>query len=250
MNPYEKSSQFVTVHGIRFHYALEGDTALPTLALINMAGHNLTAWELVMDTLVTRFRVLRFDIRGTGKSGWGADSDFTFSQYADDLAGIMDALDISEAFVVGIAYGSRTAATFALRHSDKLNGLGLFDVSLTPPVEQGGQRELGQEAIELLKKAGEPIVAHQKYWRFYENRQAAFKAHTAHEAQEDVTDLLANVVAPTLIACGEQDLNLAESRRVAKIIPNGRFELMPMTGHGSALYRPILFAALLCDAFG
>jgi len=250
MNPYEKSSQFVTVHGNRFHYDLEGDAGLPVLALINMAGHNLTAWELVVGKLATRFRVLRFDIRGTGKSAWGADSDFTFSQYADDLAGIMDALEVSKAFVVGIAYGSRTAARFALNHSDRLTGLGLFDVSLTPPVEQGGQRELGQEAIALLQKAGEPIVAHKKYWRFYENREAALKAHTAHEAEEDVTDLLANVVAPTLIACGEQDLNLAESRRVARVIPNSRFELMPMTGHGSVLYRPELFAQLLCDAFG
>ena len=94
MNPYEKSSQFVTVHGIRFHYALEGDTALPTLALINMAGHNLTAWELVVGIRwLPGSGCCGLIFAAPARADWGADSDFTFSQYADDLAGIMDALD-------------------------------------------------------------------------------------------------------------------------------------------------------------
>ena len=43
-----------------------------------MASHNLTCWEVVLDGLLARFRVLRFDMRGTGKSGWGSDAEFTY----------------------------------------------------------------------------------------------------------------------------------------------------------------------------
>ena len=120
MNAYEQSQSFAEINNISLHYSLEGDEKKPLLALINMASHNLTCWEVVLNGLLEHFRVLRFDIRGTGRSGWGADTDFTFSQYADDLAGLMDALSLPPAFVLGVAYGARTAARFALQHPEKL----------------------------------------------------------------------------------------------------------------------------------
>ncbi len=243
--PYELANDFVTIDGIAFHYALDGEPGKPVLALVNPASHNLTCWEVVLDALLERYQVLRFDIRGTGKSGWGRDEAFTFAQYADDLAGIMDALGIDRAFVLGVAYGARTAARFAVRHPHRLTALGLFDVALTPPVQQTGQRELGSEARRLLEKAGEPAVAARKSWRFYENRDAALKAHTAHEKESDLSESLGDLQVPVLIACGRQDMNLAEAERIAQATPGCTFEIMEMTGHGSPFFRPALFAELV-----
>ena len=245
MNAYEQDGQFVKVNGITLHYALEGDEQKPLLALVNMASHNLTCWEVVMDELLKQYRVLRFDIRGTGKSGWGTDTEFNFSQYADDLAGIMDALSLPRAFVLGVAYGARTVAQFARRHPDKLTGMGLCDVSLTPPVEQSGQRELGAKAKDLLLKAGEPAPQPQKYWRFYEDRSAALKTHTAHEGEEDMSEKLGDLKVPALIVCGRQDMNLPEAERIAAHIPGADFQIMEMTGHSSPFYRPELFAEIV-----
>ena len=181
--PYHHSNRFIDANGVRLHVALDESSraAAPLLALVNPASHNLTCWEPVLDGLRRRFRVLRFDIRGTGKSGWGADDAFTFSHYADDLAGLLTALNVDRAFVLGVAYGARTAARFALRHPERLTALGLFDVALTPPVEQSGQRELAAQARELLQAAGEPAVAPRKYWRFYETarRRSARTRRTA-----------------------------------------------------------------------
>jgi 3-oxoadipate enol-lactonase len=247
VEPYELSDQFVTVRGIDFHYALNGNVNKPVLALVNMASHNLTCWELVFDGLAEHFRVLRFDIRGTGKSGWAGDGEFTFSQYADDLASIMDALEISEAFVLGVAYGARTAARFALRHAHRLTALGLCDVALTPPVEQAGQRALGASARQLLQDAGEPQIALRKSWRFYENKDAARLAHTAHELEPDTSELLGDLPVPVLVTCGRQDMNLAEAERISRSIPNCQFQIMEMTGHGSPFFRPVLFVELVTD---
>ncbi len=244
---YEDSCNFVEANGIRFHYALDGDASRPVLALVNMASANLTTWEPVMDGLLQHFRILRFDIRGTGKSGWGSDDAFSFSHYADDLAAIMDVLGIPKAFVLGVAYGARTAAQFALRHEDRLIALGLFDVALTPPVEQSGQRELGAEARRLLKEAGEPEVAMRKSWRFYEDREAALKAHTAHTREPDTSEMLGDLKVPVLVACGRQDMNLDEARRIAAAVPDSEFHLMEMTGHGSPFFRPELFAQIVSD---
>jgi len=245
MNTYEQANTFVNVDGIDFHYVLDGDADKPLLALVNMASHNLTCWEVVMDELLTQYRILRFDIRGTGKSGWGSDDAFTFSQYADDLAGIMDALNLPPAFVLGVAYGARTVARFALRHPEKLTGLGLFDVSLTPPVEQTGQREAGAEARRLLAEAGEPTVEIQKYWRFYQDRDAALKTHTAHTKEQDTSEMLDHLDVPVLVGCGRQDMNLKEATRIASHIPGSEFHIMEMTGHGSPFFRPALFASLV-----
>lgn len=244
---YEDSRNFVEANGIRFHYALDGDASRPVLALVNMASANLTTWEPVMDGLLQHFRILRFDIRGTGKSGRGSDDEFSFSHYADDLAAIMDALGIPKAFVLGVAYGARTAAQFALRHEDNLTALGLFDVALTPPVEQSGQRELGAEARRLLKEAGEPEVATRKSWRFYEDREAALQAHTAHTREPDMSEALGGLKVPVLVACGRQDMNLAEAQRIAAAIPGSEFQLMEMTGHGSPFFRPGLFVQIVSD---
>jgi 3-oxoadipate enol-lactonase len=245
--PYQLSQKFIRANGIEFHYALDGQPGNPVLALVNMASANLTHWEHVLPHLLSHFQVLRFDIRGTGKSGWGDAHEFTFAQYADDLAAIMDALDIPRAFVLGIAYGARTAARFALRHEQRLTALGLFDAALTPPVEQTGQRELGAQAQEMLRTAGEPAPALRKSWRFYENRDAALAAHTAHESEPDTTELLGQLKVPVLVACGRQDINLDQSRRIAAAIPGSSFTIMEMTGHGSPFYRPQLVARLITD---
>ncbi|MEQ8860980.1 MAG: alpha/beta hydrolase [Pseudomonadales bacterium] len=243
--PYDQSNRFIDANGLAFHYALDGDVDKPVLALVNMASHNLTCWEPVMDGLLDTFQVLRYDIRGTGKSARGDASGFTFSQYADDLAAIMDALAIPCAFVLGVAYGARTAARFALRHEDRLSALGLFDVALTPPVEQRGQRALGDEARRLLEEAGEPAVTPRKSWRFYEDRDAALLAHTAHEHEPDISGQLGHLTVPVLVACGRQDMNLAEARRIAAAIPGCDLAIMEMTGHGSPFFRPGLFVDLV-----
>ena len=243
---YELSNRFATVDGIRLHYALDGTPDQPVLALVNMASHNLTCWEVVLDGLLTSYRVLRFDIRGTGKSDRGDDDEFSFSRYADDLAGLMDVLQIPHAFVLGVAYGARTAARFALRHPERLTGLGLFDVALTPPVAQPRQRALGAEARRLLADAGMTMPPVRKSWRYYENRESARLAHTAHERETDPTGLLGNLTAPVLIGCGRQDANLQEARRIAAVIPGSEFHIMEMTGHGSPFFRPDLFVELVC----
>lgn len=244
---YENSNSFIAANGLQFHYALTGAAGKPVLALVNMASHNLTCWEPVLAALQPNFRILRFDIRGTGKSAWGNDSDFTFSTYAADLAAIMDALSIDKAFVLGVAYGARTVARFALNHPDKLLAIGMFDVALTPPVEQTGQRELGSQARELLQAAGEPAQEQTKSWRFYEDRNAALNAHTAHQHEPDTSQMLGNLSVPVLVACGRQDMNLGEAQRIAQAIPGCTFHIMEMTGHGSPFFRPALFAKLVND---
>jgi len=87
----------------------------------------------------------------------------------------MDVLHIPKALLLGVAYGARTAAQFALRHENKLTGLALFDVALIPQVEQTQQKTLAAQAKRLLVEAGEAVLVPKKSWRFYENREQRLK---------------------------------------------------------------------------
>ena len=84
-----------------------------------------------------------------------------------------------------------------------------------------------------------------KSWRFYEDREAARKAHTAHEHEADLSERLGDLPVPVLVACGRQDMNLGEAQRIAAAIPGCTFEVMEMTGHGSPFFRPQRFVELI-----
>ncbi len=57
--PYDDVRGFVDIDGVSLHYDLSGEPDKPALALVNMASHNLTCWELILDQLLTFAQVLR-----------------------------------------------------------------------------------------------------------------------------------------------------------------------------------------------
>ena len=58
---------------------------------------------------------------------------------------------------------------------------------------------------------------------------------------------LPKITAPTLVACGRQDMNLDSAKEIAALIPCATFAVMEMTGHGSVFYRPDEFVRLVTE---
>lgn len=58
---------------------------------------------------------------------------------------------------------------------------------------------------------------------------------------------LSAITAPTLVACGRQDMNLDSAKEIAALIPGATFAVMEMTGHGSVFYRPDEFVRLVTE---
>jgi 3-oxoadipate enol-lactonase len=239
------SRSFIEVDGVRLHVAQDGERGAQPLALLNGAFCNLESWSPVLEALAKRYFVVRHDGRGNGQSGAGARADYRFERYADDLRGILDQLGIERAVICGMAYGARIAARFALRHPDRVQLLALYDVSLAAPVNQELQREGNARAKALRQAEGLPEVTRLREWFAHADEREARRSLTAHEGQPDPTPELAAVKAPTLVVCGRQDVNLEESQRIARVLPNAELHVMEMTGHGSVFSRPDLFASLL-----
>lgn len=100
-----------------------GPADRPTLVLLHgwMATADLN-FGFEYAALAEDFRVIAFDQRGHG-GGLPAHGRFSFSRAADDIAAVLDALDVERAIAVGYSMGGPVALSFARRHPDRAAGM-------------------------------------------------------------------------------------------------------------------------------
>jgi len=94
----------------------------PDVLLISGLGDPWEAWLAQVDALSATRRVTAFDNRGAGRSPL-PDEPFTIATMADDAAGVLDALDVDRAHVVGFSMGGCIAQELALRHPERVSSL-------------------------------------------------------------------------------------------------------------------------------
>jgi pimeloyl-ACP methyl ester carboxylesterase len=87
----------------------------PALVLIHGLASNLRIWDLVVSRLARRFRVVRYDQRGHGRSG-DAEGDFSFGTLASDVAAVIEARGLDHPLVVGHSWGASVALEYAVRN--------------------------------------------------------------------------------------------------------------------------------------
>lgn len=243
------AEQIVSVNDVELCVAVDGEPDAPPLVLLNGAYSNLHSWTPVLPQLLQHFRLIRHDWRGSGRSSGGARPDYNFPQYADDLAAILDHLEVARVGVCGLAYGARTAARFALNYPERVERLALYDVSLDQPVDQELQGAGNAKAKALRDEAGLPSVERELAWFEHVHQKEAMRSLTAHRNQPDPTDELADCTIPTSVVCGRQDVNLPEAERIAGLMPDARLEIIEMAGHGSIYSRPELVARHMIEFF-
>lgn len=102
------------------NYSIEGKGK--TIVFIHGLSDTLHYWDTLANILNDNYRILRFDLRGHGKSQLGKD-DITIETYADDLNNILDKLDINEVNLVGFSIGGSIALDFTLKYPGKVSSL-------------------------------------------------------------------------------------------------------------------------------
>src|SRR5829696_2859275 len=120
----------VRTNGQDLFYEIHGDG--PPLVLVMGIGYDSSLWTLQqVPVLSTRFRVVLLDNRDAGRSS-RADHQYTIADMADDVAGLLDALDIRRTHLLGLSMGSMIGMEFALRHADRLDRLVLAGPAAAP----------------------------------------------------------------------------------------------------------------------
>ena len=98
------------------------------LVLIRGLGSDLQAWALQVPALAKHFRVITYDNRGAGRTN-APDKPYSIDGMADDLAALLDELNIAKASVLGYSMGGMVAQEFALKYPNKLDKLILLGTS-------------------------------------------------------------------------------------------------------------------------
>lgn len=120
--------------GVRLWYQLDGREEAPLLVLSNSLGTALELWDPQMAQLERYFRVLRYDMRGHGKSDPPA-VPYTMDRLGRDVLALLDALAVPRACFVGISMGGMIGLWLGLHAADRFERLALCNTAarIGPP---------------------------------------------------------------------------------------------------------------------
>ncbi len=242
----------VDAGGTELYYERAG-SGEPMLLIQGMSATHLTWGRPFLSLLEQDFDCVVFDNRGMGKSGQ-AELPFTIADMAADTVGLLDALEIETAHVVGISMGGMIAQELALAHPERIR-------TLTIGASYCGGPEgslMAPEDLQMLGTAyasGEPEQVFRAMWeinlsptfREDDSRFAAFtEMGSALPAPQpvvlqqmracgthDTHERLAKIDLPTLVIHGDADrlLHYPNGRQIAALILGASLETLEDVGH-------------------
>jgi len=232
-------------------FYVEHGTGEAVILLPGLGGDHFL-WHRQIPALASHFRVLALDNRGAGQSD-APDVPYSIEQMADDVAGLLDALGIARAHLIGASMGGFIVQMFALRHPHRLHRLILCCTSFGGP----NVAPMPSESLAVFtQRTGDPETDLRRGWavsvteRFLREHPEALEEYVAwrvahpqplHAYQRQLAAAMAfnlaarvhEIRAPTLIAHGVEDrvVPVENARRLHARIPHSRLVLFPEAGH-------------------
>ena len=194
------------VGDIDVYYEIHGQG--PPLVFIGGLGVDLTVFEPFTALLARSFRVITFDNRGAGRTDM-PDIPYSIPMMAQDTVGLMDALGIARAHVVGVSMGGRIAIELAAGHPARVDRLVLISTAAT-----GAGRlrmSLPTRALGLAKRLRSRPGAEEMQRQPHYAHQRQLAAGTGYDGAER----LAAIDAPTLILHGRRDRSMKPAAALA-----------------------------------
>lgn len=271
---HAERSRFVEVNGVRLHYQEAGaPDAPPVLLLHGFTASNFVWKDTLLPLAASGFRVIAPDLVGFGFSGKPRDGEYTIDAQARTVVGLMDALGVERAALVGSSYGGAVAATCALDYPERVERLVLVDAvinderrlllrlaalpvvgDLVSPLMLGSRRLLRSQ----LRKGYAPenrhlfddgrAAAHHRPLLAAGTQRATLKTLRRWRAGR-VEEEAHRITQPALLVWGEDDpeIPLARGRTLNRAMPDSRLVIFRRCGHMPMEERPREFARVLTD---
>jgi len=266
--------------GIELFYEDRGDPAHEVILLVMGFAAQLVLWpdELVDALVAEGFRVIRYDNRDIGlsqkiegaraphvvlqvlrkKIGFPARVPYTLTDMADDAIGLLDALGIAKAHVVGASMGGMIAQLMAVHHPDRLMSLtSIMSTTGNPRLPQAEKQAINALVAPLKGMDENTLVAHginiarnigspgfpadpqqQRDKVLRTVRRSVYPAGAPRQMAAIIDDgdrraRLAKVRTPTLVLHGEDDplIKLPAAEDTARHIAGARLVTIPGWGH-------------------
>jgi pimeloyl-ACP methyl ester carboxylesterase len=272
---------FASANGLEFAYDERGPSSAPVILLIMGLGTQMIAWpEHFCDQLAAAgFRVVRFDNRDIGLStkiedaprirlagvlfkaflGRRVRSPYSLEEMAADAAGLLDALDIKTAHIVGASMGGMIAQIIAARYPERVRSLvSIMSSSGDPKLPRAkpkvnavmfGRRpkptdreRLIRHGVKFYRTIGSPgyptpaRVLRQKVEAAVDRSYypaGTLRQFAAIIANGSRVELLKTITAPTLVIHGSDDplVPVEAGRDTAAHVPDAELEIIPGMGH-------------------
>lgn len=236
----------------------------PPLVLLHAFPLSSAMWLAQREALSSSFRVITPDLRGFGGSPLGHDEP-SLDAMADDVAGLLDRLDLDRVTLGGLSMGGYVTMAFLRRHSDRVGAVVLADTKAgADPPEAAQRREsIAQDvlanddstalidqvlptllgATSVAKRA--MVAGRVKALVQAAPAPAVAWAQRAMAARPDSSDTLAAVGVPTLVIVGEEDVLSppVDAEHMVSLLSDVELVRIPAAGHLSAVEAPEEFTA-------
>ncbi len=254
---------FVSIDGIRLYYRLEGVEDRPVLVLSHSLGCDHGQWDPQVPFLLTRFRVLRYDLRGHGASSV-PPGEYSIERLARDVMDLAAALEIPRFAFCGLSLGGMLGQWLGANAPESLTRLVLANTSpkMQNPAAMEERRRtvlahgmsavseavLGRFFTESTRAAGWPHVGTTRA-TLLATDPVGYAGCCAAVRDLDQVALLPRIAVPTLVIGGDYDQSTpweGHGAVLAASIPGASQVRLP-TAHLSNLEEPQRFTSALLD---
>lgn len=233
------------------YYEIHGEGR--PLVLICGLGNDLSSWALQIPDMAKRYRVISFDNRGSGRTD-APDQPYSIRMMAGDTVGLMDALGIDCAHVLGVSMGGYIAEELAMSCPQRVTSLVLATTSvgpyllkisiLLPWVRQALAGMSPMTSFQIML----PFMFNDRCFEdpgVLEMAVATIAGHSSTPphilarqmtacAEHDARDRIGRITAPTLVLAGKEDpfVPFSLSQELAASIPGAHLRVLEGGGHG------------------
>ncbi len=235
----------------------------PAVVLLHAFPLSSAMWADQRESLAGVVRVVTPDLRGFGGSELPADDEPSLDLMADDVARVLDRLELDTVVLGGLSMGGYVSMAFLRRHPSRVRALVLADTKAgADPAPAGDNRRRIADVLEAERstrvlvdevlpalcgattKQSRPLV-HGRVRALVEGTPpaAAAWAQRAMAARPDSTATLREVSVPALVVVGDEDelSPVANAEEMVTALPDARLVVVPGAGHLTAVEAPEAF---------
>ncbi len=257
----DEDSKFIEVNGVNVHYKIYG-TGEPVLILLHGFGASLFSWHEVTTPLAEYGTVIAYDRPAFGLTErpleWEGENPYSQDAQVELVIGLMDALGVEKATLVGNSAGGTVSMLTALKYPERIESLILVDPAVyagggapawirpvlgTPQMRHLGPlfaRQIQAQGVEFIKTAWhDPRKISQATFDGYqkplqvENWDKALWELTLSSRESGLAERVKEFALPILVITGDDDriVPTEQSLRLAEELPNAALAVIPQCGH-------------------
>ncbi|MEV4808951.1 3-oxoadipate enol-lactonase [Micromonospora avicenniae] len=249
----------------RLHITVDGPADAPTLLLGGSLGTTCAMWAPQLAALTGRFRVIRYDHLGHGRSAVPA-GPYTMDLLGRELLRLLDDLGAARVDYAGLSLGGMVGMWFAAHAPDRLRRLVLLCTSASLGPARGWRDRAATVRAEGVAAIADGVVARWFTPAYAATRPDVVDAHRAMLAATpadgyaacceaiatmDLRDDLRQIEAPTLVVAGADDpaTPVEHARAIVERIPQARLAVVEDAAHLANVEQPEQVSRLMSEHF-